>query len=204
MFRAFNTTECNWSELTSDSAAAKHASNKNAVKVALESFIDSCVWGHVDELLKAIDNKYCLNAGGETYSYEKRNRSTSHVHMMFATAITEMIDAAECVFFLNTTNSITSSEAVSKTKSPWLFFELGTIRSIRRTVPERLRSRIVEENFSHNIKKAGALNVEYVVPLSELTSLSSTELNAWQDACKKGRLLGKEALDVQYKRHLEK
>jgi hypothetical protein len=65
----------------------------------LDAFIDSSVWGYADDLLKQIDNDYCLNQGGETYSYEKRNGSTSHVHMMLATALSEMIDRTECVFF---------------------------------------------------------------------------------------------------------
>lgn len=53
-------------------------------KFGLQPFIDSCVWGYSNELLREIDNNYCKNDYGNTYNYEKRNVSTSHVHMMFA------------------------------------------------------------------------------------------------------------------------
>jgi hypothetical protein len=248
MYRAFNTINCDWSQLSGQSAATKHASNKSAVKASLdsfikdgvvdgtklgakwfpmikadvfishahddedaalncaswlksefglESFIDSCVWGHADDLLKMIDNKYCLNEGRDTYSYEKRNQSTSHVHMMLVTALTEMIDAAECTFFINTLNSITSEEAVSKTKSPWLFYELGVMRTLRRKVPQRLQ--ILKEDFSFGTtKKAAELKVEYVVPLSELTPLSVTQLNKWMEKSASSSIQGMSALDLLY------
>lgn len=54
----------------------------------LTAFIDSCVWGYANELLKQIDAVYCLN-GNHSYSYEKRNYSTSHVHMMLSVALTQ-------------------------------------------------------------------------------------------------------------------
>ena len=39
----------------------------------INSFIDSCIWGHSDNLLKAIDRKLCLRDDGY-YSYEKEIR----------------------------------------------------------------------------------------------------------------------------------
>ena len=61
-------------------------------------FIDSFVWKSADRLLKIIDDKYCLNDNGKTYSYEARNLSTSYIHMMLASAISKMID--KCPLFL--------------------------------------------------------------------------------------------------------
>lgn len=52
----------------------------------LKVFIDSQVWGYVDELLKKIDNKYCYQKNTETYNYQKRNISTAHVHLMLNNA----------------------------------------------------------------------------------------------------------------------
>lgn len=173
----------------------------------LESFIDSCVWGHANDLLKTIDDKHCLNPGKETYSYSKRNRSTSHVHMMLATALHEMLDAAECVVFINTSNSITTDEAldedISKTKSPWLFFELASMRHIRRKRPRRLES--VVENFSVTGKRGAEMSVEYIVPLSELTPIGADQLVAWKKAW--GQISLEEEqhpLDLLYELHPEK
>ena len=179
-----------------------HMDEVDAIKCAgwlkdqfgLEGFIDSCIWGHADDLLRIIDRKYCLNPNGETYDYDKRNGSTSHVHMMLSIAIAAMLEAAECVLFINTPNSITSNESVSKTQSPWLFFELGTMRIIGRKKPER---KIVQEE--HFAKKATDLKVEYEVPLSELTPLNFAHLNAWRDAHQTNPSnKGKHTLDLLY------
>ena len=56
------------------------------------SFIDSCIWGFANDLLKIIDQKYCKLQGTNSYSYDLRNFSTSHVHMMLSTALAKMID----------------------------------------------------------------------------------------------------------------
>lgn len=72
----------------------------------LEAFIDSCSWGYCDDLLNKIDKKYCYNPKSKTYNYDLRNYTTSHVHMMLSTALTEMIDNTECIIFFNTPNSI--------------------------------------------------------------------------------------------------
>ena len=66
----------------------------------LEAFIDSCSWGYCDDLLKKIDKKYCYKPKTDTYDYQLRNYTTSHVHMMLSTALTEMMDNTECVIFL--------------------------------------------------------------------------------------------------------
>lgn len=67
-------------------------------KFGLTTFIDSCVWGYADDLLKKIDDVYCKNEKGDTYNYQQRNYSTSHVHMMLSSALTKMMDKAECLF----------------------------------------------------------------------------------------------------------
>lgn len=65
----------------------------------LESFIDSCSWGYCDDLLRKLDDKYCYDSKKDVYKYNLRNYTTSHVHMMLSTALTEMIDNSECVIF---------------------------------------------------------------------------------------------------------
>jgi hypothetical protein len=183
-----------------------HSDKSSAIKFAswlkdrfdLNAFVDSCIWGHAEDLLRNIDNEFCLNPTRETYDYEKRNQSTSHVHMMLATALSEMIDTAECVFFLNTPNSITSEEAVTKTKSPWLSYELSAMRIIRRRKPQRI---LIEYNFSGEISKAASLKIEYEAPLDELTLIEWKDLNDWREACSAHSLKTKRALDVLYKLH---
>ena len=100
----------------------------------LEAFIDSCSWGYCDDLLNKIDKKYCYNPKSKTYNYDLRNYTTSHVHMMLSTALTEMIDNTECIIFFNTPNSISLATELdqirkngkaAKTVSPWIYHELS-------------------------------------------------------------------------------
>jgi hypothetical protein len=198
-----------WFPATKSDVFISHSRNdqEDAIKCAswlkdkfgLEAFIDSCVWGHADDLQKEIDNTNSFNPKTNTYDYSIRNQTTSHVHMMLATALSEMIDSTECVIFLNTSNSISSAkEAISKTKSPWLYFELGSMRTMRRRKPERMT--ILLENFSDGLKKAAAsMELEYAVPLSELTPITGPCLASW--AAKKSTSKtnnGPQTLDLLY------
>lgn len=95
----------------------------------IECFIDSCVWGYANDLLKEIDNRYCRyqeTDGQFFYEYDNRNRSTSHVHMLLNGALAKMINKTECLFFINTPNSVNAQdvENPSKTASPWIYSEL--------------------------------------------------------------------------------
>lgn len=99
------------------------------------SFIDSQVWGHYEDLLQQVDNLYCYNSSRETYKYELRNLSTSHVHAILTNAILNVMDNAECVLFLNTDNAIRpAKDTVSGhgTASPWIYTELEAARLLRR------------------------------------------------------------------------
>ena len=92
----------------------------------ITSFIDSTVWGHVDDLLKQIDDKYCRNDDNSTYNYTMRNQSTAHVHMILQGALAKMIDRTECIVFVNTPNSLDIQDIENRenTSSPWIYNEL--------------------------------------------------------------------------------
>jgi hypothetical protein len=158
---------------------------------ALRPFVDSTVWQYADDLLKIIDNKFCKIPGKESYSYEERNLSTSHVHAMLSIALTTMLDSTECVFFLNTPNSIASGPPMFRTESPWLFFELNTINVLRR---RNLRNRQVMESFSK--KAAASLLISHPVPLGELTRIENREIAKWIEV--RGEQPQKHALDLLY------
>lgn len=124
-------------------------------KFGLRSFIDSCVWGSSVELLKEIDNRFCSTGRPGSYSYEKRNYSTSHVHMMLSISLMKMIDQTECLFFINTPNSLNTEELIEATNSPWIFAEIALSQSLRRKSKEEHRKRFIKsrresaENFSN-------------------------------------------------------
>jgi hypothetical protein len=150
-------------------------------KFSITSFIDSTVWGYADNLLKQIDDKFCLNAGGEHYSYDKRNVSTAHVHMVLTSALTMMLDNTECVIFLNTPNSINPKDNISgdTTYSPWIFNELLASKLLRRKSPDRFIATLdsVSASMEHLEE---ALKVQYPVHLEHLTDLSNPDLQNWE------------------------
>lgn len=171
----------------------------------IESFIDSAVWGYSDELLKAIDNKYCKNESGETYSYEQRNRSTSHVHMMLSTALVEMIDRCECVIFVNTQNSFTPADyfkSEGKTESPWIYAEIAMTRMLRQRTPTEHREKHIVKSQSMTQEafaeaKREELRISYNTDLLHLIPLSITDLETWKN--KEGKKMKKAySLDSLY------
>ena len=167
-----------------------------SVTFGLKPFIDSSVWGCADDLLKQIDDQYCFDPGRKTYSYEKRNGSTSHIHMMLSTALSMMIDSTECLLFLNTPCSISSNDAISKTQSPWLFMEIAMSRIIRRRSPKTHRRLITIDESLERKKVEAMLTVEYEVNLESLTNINRSTLVEWQAMHVKGR---GHPLDTLYK-----
>jgi hypothetical protein len=148
------------------------------VNFGLYVFIDSCVWGYANELLKMIDDEYCLNPSKETYDYIKRNYSTSHVHMMLSTALSMMIDKTECIIFLNTPNSITPDSVISKTESPWIYSEIAMTKLIGlRPIKDhrKVKPQVLSEGGV-----IGFMRVEYEMDKKHLHQLTTDNLCKWQ------------------------
>jgi len=177
-----------------DESLAKILAGFLSIEFGLTSFIDSCVWGYADDLLWQIDNEFS-KSGEDLFSYQTRNTTTSHIHMILSRALSMMMDTSECVLFLNTPNSITSKEVVEKTKSPWIYMEIGMTGMLRRNAPDR-DPVVINENFSGHAKTA-SFHVEYDVSeaLSALTQLNAETLRKWQE---KHSGMGGNALDTLY------
>lgn len=99
-------------------------------------FVDSCIWGWADEILKVIDKKFCYRKSSQTFDYDLRNRTTSNVYMILNSALQSMIARTELLLFLQTSNSVKIGEYVEdKThlSSPWIFSELMFAKLGQRT-----------------------------------------------------------------------
>ena len=146
-------------------------------EMGVTAFIDSCVWGYANDLLKQIDNTYCVQTiksnGQCIYDYDLRNYSTAHVHMILNSALAKMIDATECLIFLDTPNSLEiSSLSNGVTNSCWIYSELLYSKLLRERQPIRKSmTQRFDESFEHN-----ALNVEYDVDLSHLIILKLADI----------------------------
>ena len=157
----------------------------------LDSFIDSCIWGYADDLLKLIDEEHCKNAN-KSYNYKLRNYSTSHVHMMLYMALMQMIDKTECLFFLNTPNSICLDEIETCTLSPWIYSEIGISQMIEKNPPERYISKTFSVIENANI--SDSVKFKYNLDLSHLECIDAVIFNQWA----KRESQCEQALDLLY------
>ena len=151
-------------------------------KFGIRAFIDSCVWGYADDLLKELDERYCYQPSSRTYNYSKRNRTTAFVHNLLASALTKMMDKCECLMFVNTPNSISESPEQNETSSPWIYYELAQSQVLRSHLKR-----------VHMFTKGGvmdSLNESFRVALpartSHLTKLNNAALGQWLDDWQRG------------------
>lgn len=174
-----------------------HRDERLAIKLAgflkeffeLDCFIDSCVWGYSKRLLKMIDKKYCYNDKSGFYDYESRNLSTSHVHMMLSTALSQMIDRCECVFFLNTPASMTPKDVIKgthgSTLSPWIYSEIAMTRLIRKREPKdhREEKMLIKKSKLDELNEAlASFNVRYPLNVDHLADFTSNNLAEWVES----------------------
>lgn len=130
----------------------------------LRVFVDSCVWSNAFDLLKSIDDKYCLNTNS-MYDYEKRNYSTSHIYMMLNTALHKMIDRCEVFLFLGTPNSTSVKDGIKNKKSltsPWILSELAFVQHVRRK--SSMRTKSLHESLEDRELAANSLEIHYNKP----------------------------------------
>ena len=189
-----------------------HADEKVAVSIAgflkkelnLNTFIDSCLWGYSNDLLREIDEKYCRHSNGTSFDYDKRNYSTSHVHMMLSIALSRMIDKCESVFFLNSENSISIAEEISKerTASPWIYNELSLADMIEIRPINCYRDK--SSQFSHRaydaVNESSSLQIKYEVDkmLRSFISLSKYDLISCAEEWRADNKSFQSALDYIY------
>jgi hypothetical protein len=164
----------------------------------ITSFIDSCIWGNSDDLLREIDQSYSWSNDNKThFDYRKVKYSTSHVHMMLSNALTMMIDKTECYFLLNTPNSIVGGyKNLNQTESPWIYNEIVISKLIKKKRPLRfLENKAIVETFSGGGRLGGELKINYNLDLSHLKLINITN-----DTFNALRLeSGEEPLDAIYK-----
>lgn len=164
--------------------------------IGISAFIDSCVWGYANNLLKQLDNAYCVQYnkpnGGHIYDYDKRNESTAVIHTLLNGALLKMIDSTECLMFIDTPNSIRMKDVSNGvTNSGWIYSELLMSKYICPKVPNRLRHNCrFDESYS-----AFNLLVDYDVDITHLINLSFDDILKAQngDRCK-----GTDILDRLY------
>ena len=110
----------------------------------IRSFIDSLYWGYVNDLQKSLDDYYAsyFYDGSKYYDYDKRNFLTANVHIMLSMALMKMMDACECLIFVDSDNSLKYELNDNETPSPWIYEEMGFSNRLRVNIPERYKEKI--------------------------------------------------------------
>ena len=164
-------------------------------------FIDSLYWSNIDELQEELNRMHLTmdrTAGKKTFNHKSTMEVAKHANMILASALTEMIDNCECVFFLNTDNSvIRGTEAMSKneTYSPWIYHEVFTTSIIHRKGTGR-RAALEEQQIRDNAIKPLPQFI-YNLDLTGMTILNDGDIIHWQSAVKHD--YNNNPLDVLYK-----
>ena len=149
----------------------------------IKAFIDSDVWGYRTNLIQLLMSPpYC----------ERCPEVITKVDTILEIALAKMLDQTECVFFLNTINSVPS---YGDTYSSWIYYEIETANKIRCTKPDRLCAapapfKTLQQLHSHITKL-----ITFPVHLNDFELIDVNKLNDWS-ACGKN---GTKALDKLYK-----
>jgi hypothetical protein len=100
--------------------------------------------------------------------------------MMLSTALNKMIDHCECLFFVNTPNSIDVAETMKMgaTLSPWIYSERVFSQMVRTKKLAEYRPK--RDSFSHDsVNESAELIMQYDISLDDLYDLSAAELRSW-------------------------
>ena len=189
-----------------------HKNEKKAIALSgwlsetfgLKVFIDSCIWGNSAELLQILDKNFCEKEEN-LYSYELRNHSTAHVHVMLSTALNMMIDKSESLFFLNTPDSIKTSDLIgegndeTRTQSPWIYSELVMSRLIKKRSKEYYRPEIKKGRTKlYGVDESVKIKIDYPADLDHLEGLNENDFANWKDKWKNDSPQEKYPLDKLY------
>ena len=149
-------------------------------ELGLKCFIDSLYWGNIDVLQEELNEKH-RDKETKLFDHKKTMEVAKHANMILASALTEMIDKCECVFFLNTENSvIPGKEALepNQTYSPWIYHEVYTTSIIKIEPPCRY---VDKEHYQARDSATEDFPViTYGLDLSNMRKLDIIKLLVWE------------------------
>lgn len=148
-------------------------------KKHIEAFVDANSWDNIKNLQKTIDNEFCRsNDDPILYNYDKRNISTSNVHMILFSALINMINSCECFLFLDTQNSIEETARRAQTYSPWIMGEL-LVSSIIQIKDPRPRRSVETRAGMESLTEDAAPGFRYPARTDHLVPLSWQHFGEW-------------------------
>lgn len=151
-------------------------------ELGLKCFIDSLYWGNIDKLQEEL-NELHYKEDTKCYSHEKTMEVAKHANMILASALTEMIDKCECVFFLNTDNSVIPGKdalELNQTYSPWIYHEVYTVSKIRINIPDR-RKNLNERFQARDSEYIEMPRIVYDLNLDGMIELNYDKIKEWKE-----------------------
>ena len=176
-------------------------------KCGLNSFIDSEYWGYIGSLQKDLDEYYSkvFSDGRYMYDYQTSSFVAANVHIMLSMALMKMMDACECLMFVDSDNSMKYAKGQTLTPSPWIYEEMGFSRMLRVNIPDRYK-KLIRVNLNESrgtseirmvtdLSEPRQMHIQYIVNMSDFMILSSHDLKSIEN------LYGSKALDELYKKY---
>lgn len=170
-------------------------------QLGLTCFIDSFAWGNIKDIQSEIDED--CKSGPSTWNYNLRNRSTSHVHMMLAMSLLDMMDKCECLFLIDSPASISAKSVINdSTMSPWIFMEMFCSKLLRIKLPKR-HEVLFEAIANADVLKKDSTDtlprhIEHRIDLSHLTKINGSYIASWVKFAKESQCRGARSLDILY------
>lgn len=122
-------------------------------KFGIESFIDSQVWHHINDIQKILDEEFSKKSEN-LYDYKKSNIVSSNIFSMLSSSLYRTIDDSDGFIYIDRNDAhedigISKSNMVNiKTESPWIYLENIYTNSLR--IKKHNRERIILEKSGLN------------------------------------------------------
>ena len=160
----------------------------------LRFFIDYNVWGYADDLLEEINSEYSNRrvdrSGDIVYDHQSCIAASKHVDTMLTMALYKMIDRCECVFLLNTGDSIQRYGDMphDTTISPWIYSEIVCSQLIRKQQLSNYSKGMV---LKHDERRFEAIQESftpaYKITTKHLHPLDTNILLSWKEQYQRTR-----------------
>lgn len=146
----------------------------------LKVFVDSEYWESSDEYLYELDKKFCKKTDGH-FSYEKRNYTTSHVHIMLAISIINALNKSTVVLFLQTENFSQNYNEFEfqKISSPWIYLE-AYMTKLFSEITRNLNHFVGDSAFK--LIESSLPKINYEVKINNLKTIDDKSLEKWYQA----------------------
>lgn len=104
--------------------------------------------------------------------------------MLLSTSLYSMMYSCECLFLINTQNSINYNDVINRngiTNSPWLLAELSIVDIICRKDIKSHRAKLTISEESRHYDNLEPFQVNYLPPMDQLKKISIDDLRQWQN-----------------------